>query len=322
MEATMAKSKAKRRKRAATKQKGSRRSRPAGEAAAHAPGEAPGSAEGQAEKKGERATLPPPDDTMPASETDSGPADQEPDAAPPGVDFTAFNRLYGRGPDGPNIEPGRISPAEKGHSGKAAELLDEIAEDMLDITGRLKAAEATQAAMAEQVSLLKESVAESKRESNRQLNRLHRDLLSERKGLIVRDVFNAVSSVSESVRLMRVGLDPVHDERMVQQLTGIESTLVGLLQRIGFRTFSAAEGDVFDPSRMECLGYASAPPSQVVEVIRPGYIAGDVVVAPVGVVIGNPQQAESADANAGNPEQSLNGVSERDNGPETGRDSA
>jgi molecular chaperone GrpE (heat shock protein) len=69
------------------------------------------------------------------------------------------------------------------------------------------------------------------------------------------------------------------------------SSLRRVLRTLGFEEFEVAEGEPFDPARMESLEYAEGEQGVVLSVIRPGYLANEVVVRPCGVRIADPSAA-------------------------------
>jgi molecular chaperone GrpE len=65
------------------------------------------------------------------------------------------------------------------------------------------------------------------------------------------------------------------------------------LTGLGLTPVPAAPGDAFDPRRMEALSTADGPPGlagRVVEVLRPGYLLGEHLVRPAGVLVGREPQ--------------------------------
>jgi molecular chaperone GrpE (heat shock protein) len=167
----------------------------------------------------------------------------------------------------------------------------EIAEDMLQLLGRLAAVEQRQVELLARLDEVSRLIQETTAAQARALDALRRDLLGERSALAARATFTAVVPVLDSLRTMRQGLDPSRDELAYAQTTALSSSLSGLLQTLGFRPFEPAVGETFDPGRMECLGYAPGSPGLVTASLHPGYLAGSGVVRPAGVLIAPPRSS-------------------------------
>ena len=175
-------------------------------------------------------------------------------------------------------------------------IVEEVAEDMLELTRRLKAIESQQARLVDRIAALETSVLEGGRAKARDMAALRSVLADEQKGALSRGAFNAVSTVLDFVRSMKEGVDEVEDKRLVRQLQAIELSLKSAIQGLGFSEFGVASGDVFDPGRMECLGYEPGDSGRVTRFVRPGFAIGNIVIRPAGVMLARPE-SETEPAN-------------------------
>jgi molecular chaperone GrpE (heat shock protein) len=81
---------------------------------------------------------------------------------------------------------------------------------------------------------------------------------------------------------------------MSQQLKAVTTVLRTVLREMGYREFEVEPGETFDPTRMECVGYADGAPGVVINVIRSGFSAGDAIVRCAGVTIADPSRSRHA----------------------------
>jgi molecular chaperone GrpE len=158
--------------------------------------------------------------------------------------------------------------------------LEEIAEDMLDILERLN------------------SIERQVREQGRAIETFRTEAWGQSRALSMRYLFDAVAPAIDTLQVLARGLDPAIGAGGYQQVISAAATLNIVLQTLGFQRFDAAAGDPFDPARMECLGYAEGLPGRVLEMIRQGYAAGEIVVRPAGVLIADPRAAKPAEGTA------------------------
>jgi molecular chaperone GrpE len=89
--------------------------------------------------------------------------------------------------------------------------------------------------------------------------------------------------------LGHAGADP---QAIVQGIEAVREEALNVLQRLGFTRLDDV-GVPFDPSRHEAVRVAEAPdavPGTVVEVIRPGYAAADVLLRPAVVAVAGRQE--------------------------------
>ena len=174
----------------------------------------------------------------------------------------------------------------------APSAIDEIAEDMLHLLERVAALEQSNAEQAGRIDHVAQLVRETHVNLGRSIDTLRRDLLEERKALVNRAAVEAVTSGIVPLRIMLRSLNPEADARLLGQLGAVLGSLGGVLQTLGVREFEPAVGDLFDPAHMECIGYAEGTRGTVLEVCSPGYFAGDAVVRPAGVLIGDPSKPD------------------------------
>ena len=92
----------------------------------------------------------------------------------------------------------------------------------------------------------------------------------------------------DALEAMEAGLN--EGELVRTQLRGVNSALRSILEHLGFEPFRPGIGDPFDPTYMECAGYAEGLAGVVLAAVRPGYRAKDVVVRPAGVHLAAPRR--------------------------------
>jgi molecular chaperone GrpE (heat shock protein) len=181
--------------------------------------------------------------------------------------------------------PGAILPGSD-PSGQ----LEELADDMLSLLKRVKSLEELQGQVLGRIDHLQSTVERSSEVAAREADSLRRELLGQRKHIAQMSAFQAVVTGLERLQVMRGELDAHKDSRMVGQLDAVLQTLGTMLRGLGFVEFRAEVQEPFDPTRMECLGYASGEPNVVLKCLRSGYRADQTVVRPAGVLIANPLQ--------------------------------
>jgi molecular chaperone GrpE (heat shock protein) len=148
---------------------------------------------------------------------------------------------------------------------------------------RVAAIATAQARLIEQVEAVAEATQAGFAAQRRALAELRREVLGDRRAFAMASVFSAVAPALDSLQTIRVGLDA--DAALAAQTDAVTSALQSLLQSLGYLSFEAAVGQPFAPERMECLGHVDGPPGVVLAAVRPGYLAGDVVVRPAGVLL-------------------------------------
>ena len=152
--------------------------------------------------------------------------------------------------------------------------LHELAQDMLDVIQRLNALE----------SLMGQTL--------RAVDTLRAELVGERRTFAVRALFDAAVRAVDTLEILSRSKEP-SAEAVAMQVNAARVTLSNLLQAIGFSRFDVPVGDVYEPARMQCFGYAEGPPGIVLEAVQPGYAAGALIVRPAGVLIADPTAATS-----------------------------
>jgi molecular chaperone GrpE len=171
------------------------------------------------------------------------------------------------------------------------EMLEEIAEDLLAITEGLKGVQTALQELALRVEHVYQIQQNASFQVGKELDAMRRELLGDRKALAARGTFNAILPTLGTLVEMQRGLQGEEHEQIRAQIHGIICSLRNLIQSLGFSEFSPAKGDPFDPTAMECDGYAEGPEGVVLQVMRAGYRVGDAVVRPAGVLLAEPQGA-------------------------------
>jgi molecular chaperone GrpE (heat shock protein) len=174
--------------------------------------------------------------------------------------------------------------------------LEEIAEDMVDVVRRLGKLERLAQETASMVTSMRDSFAEQSSYQYRLVEALRRDLESERRGLALRSLFEATAGALDQLEMVGKGFDPVQHQEAYGQVAAAVATLSNLIQSLGFTRFLPQVGEAFDPARMQCLGYTPGEPGMVLQVLRPGYLAGGTLVRPSGVLIADPEIQRAAEA--------------------------
>jgi len=169
--------------------------------------------------------------------------------------------------------------------------LEEIAEDMVDVVQRLGRLERQAQETTASVAALQTSFAEHSSYQYKLGESLRRDLVGDRKGLALRAVFDPAAAALDQLEAICKGFDPERDRAAFGQVSAAVATLENLLQSLGFSRFAPQTGEAFDPARMQCLGYVEGDPGVVQQVLRRGYLAGDILVRAAGVLIANPDTA-------------------------------
>ncbi len=187
------------------------------------------------------------------------------------------------------------TPAQK-ESERATQVIDEVAEDMLELMKRATALDAKVDALAAGLARLQQTVSDAARMQGHEIDKLKETLISDRKELIGRSTFNALTPAIESFQYLREAYQKLaEDHGAVRQTATMLDLLNGIVQMLGYQPFTATPGEAFDPHRMECAGYGEGEPGRVISVERPGYKAGGLLVRPCAVVIGkdNPKRGDA-----------------------------
>lgn len=162
--------------------------------------------------------------------------------------------------------------------------LEEIADDQLDLLKRVRSLEDGQSRLHASI----QEVGHSSTATARAVHELRELLFGAQKSMAARSAFDAVVPALEEFREMLAGLDPDTDARSQAQIRGVANRLDLVLRSLGFVEFRAEPGELFDPGRMVCVGHREGEPKRVIESLRSGYCAGDVVVHPAAVIIPDP----------------------------------
>jgi molecular chaperone GrpE (heat shock protein) len=181
--------------------------------------------------------------------------------------------------------PGTVVPIDS-----EERCIDELAEDFLHLLQRIKVIEETQAGIMARLDKWDEKFDAFSKNHGRILEEMRRDLLGERKAMASLSTFNAVVPWLDSIRSMRAQLRQGKNKKLRKQLDGLIDILTTMLQSLGFAEFHVGEGEEFNPSRMECTGYAEGEPGVVLVMERCGYHANGIIVRPAGVRIGDPSK--------------------------------
>jgi molecular chaperone GrpE (heat shock protein) len=197
------------------------------------------------------------------------------------IDLGRINEVLGLSIDPKAV---KIAPSASGKD----ELIEEIADDLLTLLQKMKGIESNQRDVIARMDQIEQSVRELSRSYGREIDSLRRDLLGERKALSAMLVFNAVAPTLDSLRAMHAKLHHAKDKQTREQLNAVIQAIGVALRGLGFAEFQPARGEPFDPTRMECLGYAKGERGVVLESVRPGYVAQETVIRPAGVLIADP----------------------------------
>lgn len=190
-----------------------------------------------------------------------------------------------KGPERPVPEPTGGKLGSRAH----AHTLEEIAEDLQDVILGMSRLEQQMQGTAAAVTVLQSAVAEHSSYQLRLVESLRSDLSGDRRGLALRSVFEPAAVALDQLEAVGKGFDPEKDQALYGQVAAAAATLSNLLQSLGFTRFAPDLGDRFDPTRMQCLGYAEGEPGVVLQVLRPGYFAGQILMRASGVLIADPE---------------------------------
>ena len=164
-------------------------------------------------------------------------------------------------------------------------VIEEIAEDIVDLIKWTNNIEKKQDMILEQLNNFNNVMLDNKRQFAIELNKIRVELLEDHKALVGRNAFDAIVPTLDSLNKMKNSLPQKH-KQMHSQLEGIVGLLNNIIQSLGFTIFKVEEGILFDPAKMECLGCNNkGEPKTVVEVVRPGYKSGNMMIRPCGVII-------------------------------------
>lgn len=185
----------------------------------------------------------------------------------------------------------RISREEESRSrasadDSAAEHLEELADDMLNLLRRMIKVEEGQQTILTLLAQQGTASAQSARTIAREVDTLRRDMVGDRKHIATTSVFNELIPLIDRFQTMCAHLDGEADLRMRSQIEGVLDTLSACLRRLGCEEFAAASGSAFDPSRMQCEAYVDeGEPGHVAATVKPGYLFGEFVLRPATVTV-------------------------------------
>lgn len=189
----------------------------------------------------------------------------------------------------PEAAPAAAPVSSSAMPGAWNESMEELADDMLALLKRVKTLEEQQTETLSRLELLRTSLVAAAESTARESDALRRELLGERKHLAMMSAFLAVAPGLERLQIMRGELDPAKDRRTLDQLHAVVETLSTMLRGLGFTQFEAQANEPFDSTRMECVGFDRGEPNVVLKCVRAGFLAGQTVVRPAGVLIANPR---------------------------------
>jgi len=186
---------------------------------------------------------------------------------------------------------GHVDSAEStdGTDTKTIEPVEEIAGDMLELMRQVKTIADVQAQLMARLDEIEKGLHETRQGTATEIVKLRDELIGERKTRLARSTFETVVAVLDSLRTMRAEPNSKKSRRLYSQLTMVELSLGNILQGLGFQEFNAVAGALFDPARMNCIGFDRGPDNVVLKEVHPGYLAGGMVVRLAGVIVGKSQ---------------------------------
>jgi molecular chaperone GrpE (heat shock protein) len=184
--------------------------------------------------------------------------------------------------------------ADKRPARSDAGVMEEIADDLLELMKRMGQLESRLAAVAATVDALQQQAGASAHVQGVEIEKLKEALLSDRKEYIGRSTFNVVRPAFESLQDLKGGYEKQQaDPEQIRHTQSLIDVLGGVIQMLGYQAFAPDPGQDFDPQTMECAGHADGVPGKIVRVERPGYRAGSVLVRPCAVVLGRETESEA-----------------------------
>ena len=174
----------------------------------------------------------------------------------------------------------------EGPQRKDDEVLEEIADDLVDVPRRLRALEKGQKELEARVAQLEAGVRTAGQAQVREIRQLRTDLLGDRKTLMAVNLFNGIVQSLDSLRTMEKGLESESGSAVYNQVHALLQMLKMMLRGMGIVEYEVEKGADFDPQRMECLDFADGKAGLVLETARPGYAIHTAVVRPAGVIVG------------------------------------
>lgn len=183
-------------------------------------------------------------------------------------------------------------------SGKAenmAEIMGELAEDMVSLFKMVSALDAKMSQVISTVASLQETLATFSRSIGMEVYHLKEDLISDRKEYISRSTFNVLMPIIESLKTMkRFYENKEQAEEALKNTNTMLDLLTGITQALRYAPFEVQTGAEFDPQTMECTGYEEGESGKVIRIERAGYKAGHILVRPCLVTVGQSPQKDDA----------------------------
>ncbi len=168
-----------------------------------------------------------------------------------------------------------------------ARLLETITDHVQQLLQRVQDMEAAQNTIIARLEQLEVRLRQDTRAAVVEVGALRTELLGERKSLSALGVFNGVLPMLDSLRAMQAAQANT-ESPVYHQIDALINSLTMMLRGLGFSEFTVAVGEPFDPTFMECTGYAHGQTGIVLEASRIGYRTQAGVIRPVGVTIAAP----------------------------------
>lgn len=209
-------------------------------------------------------------------------------ASPDGQAATGFSI------EGLKLElPDLLRPQEK--SANSDSVLDELADDMLEVIKKINQIESRVSALGALVQYQQQMLEGGVASIVMEMNRLKENLLSDRKEFAMRSSLNAILPSLESLGYIEEMYRDDGDARPQKQCELIKNVLTGLIRTMGYREFESKVGSDFDPYTMASAGNEEGEPGKVLRVAWPGYLFGQSVVKPCGVILGKKKSSQNSD---------------------------
>lgn len=169
---------------------------------------------------------------------------------------------------------------------KIHDLLDETAEDMLNIMERLNKIDSKIDSLNDQVSTIPQILEKSQRQYLIEQEKLKSEIIGEKKAFVNRSTFNALLPVFDSLTHYKNSMTGEESSVLYNHARGIIDLLNNTMLMLGYVSYSVNQGADFDPETMECLGFTEGGHHKVMVIDRKGFKAGTKVIRPCGVIIG------------------------------------
>jgi molecular chaperone GrpE (heat shock protein) len=193
------------------------------------------------------------------------------------------------------------------------EHLEELTDEVAELRRHVRSLTRAQAELGERIEHGSNTMIGSLDMVARELARTRQDLVSERKGMALRSVFDAIIGPYQRLSAMHDALQPgsksppgndvpvLSNERdaLCNQIQAAAFVLRKAIRELGFEQFHAREGEPFDPQRMSACGFGEGVPGMVITPTKPGYRAGDLVALPAQVIIAKPSASAADETSSG-----------------------